>query len=42
MKPIVYDLVKRLQRDKVVEGKDEVILADTMVKEKQKCHQLFS
>jgi len=42
MKPIVYDLVKRLQKDKVVEGKDEVILADTMVKEKQKCHQLFS
>jgi len=42
MKPITYDIVKRLQLDKIVEWSDEVILADTMVKEQQKVHQLFS
>ncbi len=42
MKPVTYELVERLKKDKVIEGEDEVILADTMVKEKQKIHQLFS
>lgn len=37
-----YALVKRLQADKVIETKDDVLLADTMVKEKSKIHQLFS
>lgn len=38
----VYSLVKQLQRDKVIESKDDVLLADTMVKEKSKIHQIFS
>lgn len=42
MKPYTYQLVKQLQTDKIIEGKEEVILADTMVKEKQKIHQIFS
>lgn len=37
-----YDLIKRLNRDLVVQGKDEVILADTPVKLMQKTHQLCS
>lgn len=35
-------IVKKLERDLVVEGKEEVILADTPVKLMQKVHQLFS
>ena len=35
-------IVKKLERDLVVEGKDEVILADTPVKLMQKLHQLWS
>ena len=35
-------IVKKLERDLVVEGKDEVILADTPVKLMQKIHQLWS
>ncbi|MGJ8762109.1 MAG: DEAD/DEAH box helicase family protein [Polaribacter sp.] len=42
MNPKVYELVKRLKRDLVVEGKDEVILADTSVKLQNKIHQLCS
>ena len=42
MKPKVYDLVKRLKRDLIVEGKEEVILADTSVKLQNKIHQLCS
>ena len=38
----VYDCVKRLQKDKVIESKDDVLLADTMVKEKSKIHQIYS
>jgi hypothetical protein len=34
--------VKKLEKDLVVEGKDEVILADTPVKLMQKLHQLWS
>jgi hypothetical protein len=35
-------IVKKLEKDLVVEGKDEVILADTPVKLMQKLHQLWS
>ncbi len=42
MNPKTYEIVKRLKRDLVVEGKDEVILADTSVKLQNKIHQLCS
>jgi len=42
MKPETYELCKRIKRDRVIEGKDEVILADTAVKLQQKLHQLYS
>lgn len=42
MKDSTYSLVKRLQKDLVIEGKTETILADTAVKLMQKTHQLFS
>mgnify|MGYP003631938467 FL=1 len=42
MKPKVYELVKRLKRDLIVQGKEEVILADTSVKLQNKIHQLCS
>jgi hypothetical protein len=37
-----YALIERLKRDLVIEGKDEVILADTAVKLIQKVHQMCS
>lgn len=39
---ITYDLCARIRRDKVIQGKEEVILADTAVKEMNKLHQLYS
>lgn len=42
MKPVTYKLVKKLKKDLVIEGKEEVILADTSVKLQQKIHQLCS
>jgi hypothetical protein len=42
MKNVTYNLINRLKRDKVVEGKEEVILADTGVKLMGKIHQLCS
>jgi len=42
MKSATYDIAKRLKRDLLVEGKDEVILADTSVKLQNKLHQIFS
>jgi len=42
MKPITYQLTKKLKKDLVVEGKDETILGDTPVKLMMKLHQLFS
>ena len=42
MKPSTYDLIKRLMKDLVVEGKEEVILADTPAKLRQKHHQISS
>jgi hypothetical protein len=42
MKPNTYVLANKLKKDKVVEGKQEVILADTPVKLMMKLHQLYS
>jgi len=42
MKESTYNLASRLKRDLVVQGKDEVILADTGVKLMQKLHQIYS
>ena len=42
MKESTYNLIKTLKNNKVIQGKNEVILADTKVKEMQKVHQLFS
>ena len=42
MKDSTYSLAKRLQKNLVVEGKDEVILADTPVKLMMKLHQIYS
>jgi len=42
MRPITIDLINRLKKDLVIEGNDEVILADTSVKLMQKVHQLSS
>jgi hypothetical protein len=38
----VLDLIKRLKKDRVIQGRDEVILADTGVKLMSKSHQLYS
>ena len=42
MREETYKMCSRLKRDRVIEGKDEVILADTAVKLQQKLHQLYS
>ena len=42
MLPKTYAMIQRLERDLVIEGKDEVILADTAVKLMQKVHQMYS
>lgn len=42
MKESTMKLIKKLERDLVVEGKEEVILADTPVKLMMKVHQLCS
>jgi hypothetical protein len=42
MSESTQNIINKLKRDKVVEGKDEVILADTAVKLMQKVHQLCS
>jgi hypothetical protein len=42
MQQSTYKLIKKLKNDLVIEGKDEVILADTGVKLMSKIHQLFS
>ena len=42
MKPITYSLCSRLKKDQVIEGSDEVILADTGVKLMTKLHQMYS
>ena len=42
MSDMVYKIANKLKKDLVVEGKDEVILADTSVKLMTKLHQLYS
>ena len=42
LKPSTYKLIEKLKKDLVIEGKDEVILADTPVKLMMKIHQLCS
>ena len=42
MKPVTKQLIDRLCKDKVVEGKEKLILADTAVKLMQKVHQISS
>jgi hypothetical protein len=42
LKPKTYEIIERLKRDEVVEGKNDVILGDTAVKRQQKLHQLYS
>lgn len=42
MKPSTLALINKLKKDLVVEGKEEVILADTAVKLQSKIHQLYS
>ena len=42
MKDSTYNMVSRLKRDLVIEGKEETILADTAVKLMMKVHQLCS
>jgi len=42
MMPRTYDLIKMLKKDNIIQGKEEVVLADTGVKLMQKVHQLSS
>lgn len=42
MKPKTYDIIERLRKDFVIEGKEETIIADSAVKLMSKLHQLFS
>jgi SNF2 family DNA or RNA helicase len=42
MKPITYQITSMLRKDKIYQGKDDVILADSPVKMLNKLHQLFS
>ena len=42
MNPITYDIIKRLKRNKIMQGKSGLILCDTNVKLMQKVHQLSS
>ena len=42
MLPVTYAIIKKLKRDKLVEGKSGLILGDTGVKLMQKVHQLSS
>jgi hypothetical protein len=42
MKSSTYEMCNRLRKDLVIEGKEQVILADTSVKLQQKLHQMYS
>jgi len=42
MKEVTYDVASKLKKNRVVEGEEEVILADTPVKLMMKLHQLYS
>lgn len=42
MEQVTYDLTQRLKKDLVIEGVEEIVLADTPVKLMMKLHQLYS
>jgi hypothetical protein len=42
MKDKTYQMIDKIQKDLVIQGKDEVILADTAVKLMSKMHQMYS
>ena len=42
MKESTYKLIEKLKKDLVIQGKEEVVLADTSVKLMMKMHQLYS
>jgi len=42
MQPTTYKMVNTLTKHRVIEGKEEVVLADTPVKLMQKLHQMYS
>jgi hypothetical protein len=42
MKPMTYKLANKLKKDSVVQGDDDVILADTGAKMMNKLHQMYS
>ena len=42
MKPKTYEIIERLRKDFVIEGKEETIIADSAVKLMSKLHQLYS
>lgn len=42
MKPITKEIISKIKKNKVYQGKEDAILADTPVKEMQKIHQLSS
>jgi len=42
MSDYTYSVIRSLKKDKVIQGKNEVILADTAVKLMSKVHQLYS
>ena len=42
LNPQAEKIITTLVRDKIVEGKDDVIIADSGAKMQQKCHQLYS
>lgn len=42
MEPRTYELCSRIKKDRVIDGNEEVVLADTPVKLMQKLHQMYS
>ena len=42
MKPVTYSLINKLKKDKIIQGKNETIIADSGVKLMSKQHQLAS
>ena len=42
MKEVTYNLAERLKKDLLIQGKDELVLADSAVKLMSKLHQLYS
>ena len=42
MQPWIYELANKLKKDKIIQWKNEIVLADTKVKEMQKLHQIYS